>query len=166
MENKVETQFDRYVNDALQLCTLGQQEDRTGKAILIVKYLYKFHEEGYINDDMIITMKELDIVVLEDITRLYCDIRFFLDPLFKTITIKYTPLGQPDSNMNTIEFVDWFIKFFYYLESIELAETFINNYYYNITDEIKEVFEYKFVSFPVDVMNRKFMFIDLVVDII
>jgi len=162
MEDKVETQFDRYVNSALQLCTLGQQEDRTGKAILIVKYLYKFHEEGYINDDMIITMKELDIVVLEDITRLYCDIRFFLNHQFNTITIKDMPLGQPDSK----EFIMWFIKFFYYLECIDLAETFPNHFIYSVTDSIREVFECRFVSFPVDVTNRKFVFTDINVDII
>lgn len=155
-----ENQLGRYIDKALQLCTLGQQEhDRTGKAILIVKKLYQYHENGYINDQLVITMNELDIETLEDIIRLYCDIRFFLDPQFNTITI-FT------LNDKTNEFITWFIKFFYYLEDIDLADTFPNHFLYSITDEIKEVFENKFVAFPVDVTNRKFMFTDLVVDII
>jgi hypothetical protein len=135
------TQFQVEVNNALQL---GLTD--------LVREFYLLETNGYIDQNLHITLVNgMDIELLERIVRFYCKVRFYLDKDFDTITI----FGITNSQ---VEFIRWFIKFFYYLESMELAELNPNHSCYRSNKEVKSVFNSEFANYQIDISNKRFIF--------
>jgi hypothetical protein len=115
----------------------------------MVRELYLLEANGYIDQDLSITLGDkLDIELLERIVRFYCKIRFYLDK--KLDTIKLFNVQESE-----VDFLKWFIFFFYELEAMELAEKHPNHSHYKVTKEIRELFLSDFASYKIDVKGKE-----------
>jgi hypothetical protein len=142
------TQFSEKADLALQVNLLD-----------MVREFYLLEANNYIDQDLNITLVNgLDIEVLERIVRFYCKIRFYLDKDFDTIKVYNVQESE-------VEFLKWFVAFFYNLESMELIEKHPNRHNFKPTKEIRELFLSPFASYKIDISSKRMAFNNLKVKV-
>ena len=110
----------------------------------LIREYYLLQQTKWLTEDLhiVVNNNDFDVELLERVVRFLSELSYFTE-----CSVDFT-VEKCDKEL--IEYVDWFIKFFAYLEGAELNKE--NRYYFEVDtiEEHEKVFSSKFVPYAFD----------------